>query len=77
MVFGAEDIEKLIKAGIPDAEVRIEDLRGDAEHFIAYISSASFAGQTRVRQHQMVYEALGDAMGEKLHSLAIQTSVPE
>lgn len=77
MALEAGEIERLIKEGLPDADVRIEDLRGDGEHFAAYIVSPSFTGKTRVQQHQMVYKTLEDAMGDELHSLAIQTDVPE
>lgn len=66
-----------IKDGIPDATVRIEDLRGDGDHYAAYIESASFEGKSRVQQHQMVYNALQGKMGTELHALAIQTSTPK
>ena len=77
MAMAASEIEGLIKARLPDAEVRIEDLRGDGDHYLAYVSSLEFAGKTRVQQHQMIYEALGGRMGGELHALALQTSVPE
>lgn len=77
MPMNAKDIEAMILESIPDAQVRIEDLRGDGDHYAAYISSASFAGKNRVQQHQMVYKALKGKMGEELHALALQTSVPE
>ena len=67
----------MIKEGIPDADVRIEDLRGDGDHYAAYVSSASFKGTSRVQQHQMVYAALQGRMGVELHALALQTSVPK
>ncbi len=70
------EIEELIKAGIPDAKVTIEDLRGDGDHYAAYIVSESFRGKSRVQQHQMVYSALQGRMGNELHALALQTSVP-
>ncbi len=70
------EIEDLIKAGIPDAKVTIEDLRGDGDHYAAYIVSESFRGKSRVQQHQMVYSALQGRMGNELHALALQTSVP-
>lgn len=73
----AKEIEALILEGIPDAVIRIEDLRGDGDHYAAYITSASFEGKSRVQQHQMVYGALKGKMGGDLHALAIQTSVPE
>ena len=70
------EIEELIKAGIPDAKVTIEDLRGDGDHYAAYIVSEAFRGKSRVQQHQMVYSALQGRMGNELHALALQTSVP-
>lgn len=77
MAMTAIEIEKLIKEGLPGSEVRIEDLRGDGDHYAAYVSSASFAGKSRVQQHQMVYAALKGKMDKELHALAIQTSVKE
>jgi stress-induced morphogen len=77
MAMDAGVIESLIKEGIPDAEVRIEDLRGDGDHYAAYVESATFKGKTRVQQHKMVYDALQGRMGGELHALALQTSVPK
>lgn len=74
MALEADTIKQLIQEGIPDAQVRIEDLRGDGEHYAAYVVSPSFEGKNRVQQHQMVYESLQGKMGEELHALAIQTS---
>jgi stress-induced morphogen len=73
----ANDIERLIKAGIPDAQVTIRDLAGDGDHYSATVISASFRGKSRVQQHQIVYAALKAEMGGKLHALALQTGVPE
>jgi stress-induced morphogen len=72
----AAEIQRLIKEGIPDATVTIEDLRGDGDHYAARVISSAFAGKTRIQQHQMVYQALRGNMGEALHALALQTSVP-
>ncbi len=77
MPMDASEIERLIRTGIPDAEVRLEDLRGDGDHYAAYVVSPTFRGKSRVQQHQMVYRALQGNMGEALHALAIQTSAPE
>ena len=77
MAMQASEIERLIKIGIPDAQVTIEDLRGDGDHYAAFISSRAFKGKTRVQQHQMVYAALQGRMGNELHALALQTSAPE
>jgi len=76
MAMDASQIESLIKAAIPDAEVSIEDLRGDGDHYAARVVSEGFAGKTRVQQHQMVYAALQGRMGGELHALALQTAVP-
>jgi stress-induced morphogen len=77
MAMVAADIERLIKAGIPDAVVTIRDLAGDGDHYAATVVSASFKGKSRVQQHQLVYEALKREMGGALHALALQTSTPE
>ena len=71
------EIERMIKQALPDATVTIEDLRGDGDHYAAHVVSSSFAGKSRVQQHQMVYHALQDRMGNELHALALQTSVPD
>ena len=76
MPMSPAEIETLIKQGIPDAKVNIEDLRGDGDHYAAYIVSPAFKGKTRVQQHQMVYQALQGRMGGELHALALQTSTP-
>lgn len=77
MAMEAAEIERLIRTGIPDAQVRIEDLRGDGDHYAAYVESPSFKGMTRVAQHQMVYRALQGKMGGELHALALTTTVPK
>ncbi|HEX7073599.1 MAG TPA: BolA family transcriptional regulator [Hyphomicrobiaceae bacterium] len=74
MAMDAKEIERLIKASLPDAEVSIRDLAGDGDHYAAHVVSSAFVGKTRVQQHQMVYEALGGRMGGALHALALTTS---
>ena len=76
MAMDAREIEQLIKASIPDAEVTIRDLAGDGDHYAATVVAESFRGKSRVQQHQIVYEALKGEMGGKLHALALQTSAP-
>jgi len=76
MAMDAHEIERLIKARIPDAEVTIRDLAGDGDHYAATVVAESFRGKSRVQQHQIVYEALRGEMGGKLHALALQTSIP-
>ena len=77
MAMDVAEIERLIKEGLPDAQIHIEDLRGDGDHSAAYVASKAFEGLSRVKQHQMVYAALQGKMGTDLHALALQTSVPE
>lgn len=72
----AGEIEALIKAALPDASVTIEALVDDGDHYLAHVSSAAFAGKSRVAQHKLVYEALGGRMGGELHALQLKTSVP-
>ncbi|MGA3306525.1 MAG: BolA family transcriptional regulator [Stellaceae bacterium] len=77
MALDAATIEKLIKAGLPDARITIEALVDDDNHWSAHVVSSAFKGKSRVQQHQMVYRALGSRMGNELHALALQTSAPE
>ena len=77
MPMSASDIERFIKDALPDADIQINDLRGDGDHYAAYVRSNAFKGKTRVQQHQMVYQALQGRMGNELHALALQTAVPE
>jgi stress-induced morphogen len=77
MAMDAGEIERLIKAGIPDAQVTIRDLVGDGDHWAATVVSEAFRGKSRVQQHQLVYTALREQMGGILHALALQTSVPD
>ena len=77
MPMPAAEIERLIREALPDAQVTIEDLRGDGDHYAATVVSEAFRGKTRVQQHQMVYAALQGRMGGALHALALQTSAPE
>lgn len=77
MPMDAAEIESLIKAALPDAEVDIRDLAGDGDHYAATVISEAFRGKSRVQQHQIVYQALKGNMGGELHALALQTSAPE
>ena len=76
MAMLASEIERLIKAGIPDAQVTIRDLAGDGDHYSATVVSEAFRGKSRVQQHKLVYDALKGEMGGKLHALALQTGLP-
>jgi stress-induced morphogen len=73
MPMEADEIVRLIKQGIPDAEVEMQDLVGDGDHWAATVVSPAFAGKTKIQQHQMVYGALGGRMGGVLHALKLTT----
>ena len=68
-----EEIESLIKEAMPDAEVSIQDLAGDENHYSATIKSKVFAGKSKIEQHKLVYKALKGKMGNELHALALNT----
>ena len=76
MAMAADEIATMIRTALPDAEVEITDLAGDGDHYAARVVSASFAGLSRVKQHKLVYEALGGRMGGVLHALQLTTAVP-
>lgn len=70
------ELEALLRAGFPDAEIKVDDLAGDNDHYRARIVSEAFRGLSRVRQHQLVYAALKGALSGPLHALALETSAP-
>lgn len=76
MAMTASELHRLIREALPDADIRIDDLAGDGDHYAATVISAAFVGKSRVQQHQMVYDALKGRMGGELHALALQTNVP-
>jgi stress-induced morphogen len=77
MAMDAAEIERLIREGIPGAEVTIEDLRGDGDHYSARVVAPAFKGKSRVQQQRMVYKALQGRMGDTLHALMLQTAAPD
>jgi stress-induced morphogen len=76
MPMKIEEIERLIKDSLPDAQIDIKDLRGDGDHYQAHVISKAFRGKNRVQQHQMVYAALQGRVGGVLHALALTTAAP-
>jgi stress-induced morphogen len=76
MPIAQPDLEAILREGFPDAQIVVEDLAGDGDHYKAKIVSTAFAGLARVRQHQLVYAALKGKMGGELHALALETSAP-
>jgi stress-induced morphogen len=77
MAMALDEIKRLILVALPDAEVAIKDLAGDENHYAATIKSAAFLGKSRVQQHQLVYQALGDYIGGQLHALSLTTQIKE
>ncbi|PEQ14369.1 BolA family transcriptional regulator [Novosphingobium sp. PC22D] len=76
MAMPAKEIADLIRAALPDAVVTMTDLAGDNDHWKAHVISSAFVGKSRVAQHKMVYDALGERMGGELHALQLTTAVP-
>jgi len=76
MPMAASQLEAELRQAFPDAQIVIEDLAGDGDHYRAKITSQSFVGVPRVRQHQLVYAALKGKVGAELHALALETSAP-
>ncbi len=76
MAMEAAEIEALIRAAFPNAQIEIRDLAGDGDHFAATVVAEEFRGKNRVQQHQMVYAALKGKMERDLHALALQTRAP-
>lgn len=77
MAMAASEIERLIRASIPDADVTIRDLAGDGDHYAARVVSSAFEGISRIKQHQAVYAALGGRVGGELHALQLETAAPQ
>ena len=73
MSLKMEEIKKLIKESIPDAEISIQDLAGDENHYSATIKSKIFIGKSKIEQHKLVYKALRGKMGNELHALSLNT----
>ena len=73
MSLKLEEIKGLIKKAIPDAEIIIQDLAGDENHYSATIKSKIFTGKSKIEQHKLVYKALNGKMGNELHALALNT----
>jgi stress-induced morphogen len=76
MPMSAQELESALREAFPDADIAIEDLAGDGDHYRARVASPAFRGLSRVRQHQMVYAALKGRVGQALHALALETAAP-
>jgi stress-induced morphogen len=76
MPMSQQELESRLRQAFPDAEIAVQDLAGDGDHYRARIVSQAFKGLPRVRQHQLVYQALGGSVGGELHALALETAAP-
>jgi stress-induced morphogen len=72
-----ESVRRLLLAALPDADLELVDLTGTEDHYQARIVSQAFEGKTLIEQHQLVYRALGDAIGGPIHALALKTYTPQ
>ena len=73
MTIKKDDLLKIIEESFPESDIEIKDLAGDDNHFSVTIRSKKFIGLSRIKQHKMVYEALGNKMCNELHALSIKT----
>lgn len=77
MALSKQHLLTLLQEAFPEAEIVLQDLAGDGDHYSAKIISTQFSGLSRVQRHQLVYQALGKKMGNELHALSIQTLTPD
>ena len=77
MPMPMSELESALQAAFPDAQIHVDDLAGDGDHYRARIVSTAFRGLNRIKQHQLVYSALKGRMGGELHALALETSAPD
>jgi stress-induced morphogen len=73
----AEEIKSRIETGLPGASAAVEDLTGSGDHFRAEVTSARFAGLSRIEQHRLVYDVFGADIGGPIHALSLKTQAPE
>ncbi|MGQ4649309.1 BolA/IbaG family iron-sulfur metabolism protein [Lyngbya aestuarii] len=77
-MINPEQVKAMITSELPDAQVEIQDLTGGGDHLQAIVVSAEFEGKSLVKQHQLVYGALQEALAtEAIHALAIKTYTPQ
>ena len=76
MPMSEQDLRAYLTEAFPDAEIEIEDLAGDGDHYRARIVSTAFAGLSRVARHRLVYDAVADWMPHRVHALAVTAITP-
>ncbi len=77
MSMTKDELLKILTSGIPDSDIKIDDLAGDGDHYATTIISKKFIGLNKIQQHKLVYDALGEKMGYTLHALSIKTEIPK
>ena len=76
-MISPQQVETMIKAQMPDAQVQVQDLTGGGDHYQVTVVSSQFADKRLVQQHQLVYSALQQALSsEAIHALALKTYSP-
>lgn len=77
-MINPNQVEAMIKAGLPDAQVQVQDLTGGGDHYQVVVVSSQFEGKSLINQHQLVYGAVGQAMSsEAIHALSLKTYTPQ
>ena len=77
-MISPDQVQSMVKAGLPDAQVQIQDLTGGGDHYQVTVISSQFEGRSLVQQHQLVYSAVSQAMSsEAIHALSLNTFTPE
>lgn len=73
-----DQVATMIKTGIPDAQVEVQDLTGGGDHYQVVVVSSAFEGKGLVQRHQLVYRSLQQAMSsEAIHALTMKTYTPQ
>jgi stress-induced morphogen len=75
MPIPIDNLQNILQSAFPDADITIQDMAGDDDHYSAVIQSHEFLDKTRIQQHQMVYNALKGTAAEDLHALALKTII--
>ena len=77
-MISPQQVEEMIKMRLPDAQIQVQDLKGSGDHYQVTVVSSQFVDKGLVQQHQLIYQALNQAMSsEAIHALAIKTSIPQ
>lgn len=70
-------VEDIIKAGLPDAQVMVEDMTGTKDHLAITVVSDAFKGKLLFEQHQILMTLLKDELKARIHAVKLQTYTKE